>query len=173
MPTNREKRTRKRRAPVETWKKTYMLTGEFDDVDVLDQLYWNDALIRETWKQCRDALLDAWIIKHPGTRPYAWWLYDAPGTRLRVGGKGTASGHALAADDTHCRGIPRYWLTQEDIDFYQNFDDTPFNYVAYDEGDPPTYESEPAYLDRLGLLADGERKQLKPENFKQEIAKNE
>jgi hypothetical protein len=35
-----------------------------------------------------------------------------------------------------------------------------------DPADPPMFESEAAYLDRLGLLTDGERDCLPPDAFK-------
>jgi hypothetical protein len=38
-----------------------------------------------------------------------------------------------------------------------------------DGADPPTFESQPSYLERLGLLTDGERAQLGPEAFEPDV----
>ena len=36
------------------------------------------AAMRQVWLELRDELLAAWIAERPGTRPYAWWLFDEP-----------------------------------------------------------------------------------------------
>ncbi|HET8903655.1 MAG TPA: hypothetical protein VFN16_06655 [Saccharospirillum sp.] len=33
------------------------------------------------WQRHREKIIAAWIIEYPGTRPYAWWKFDAPGPR--------------------------------------------------------------------------------------------
>ena len=33
---------------------------------------------RRAWAMHRDTLIAAWIAEHPGTRPHAFWSYDAP-----------------------------------------------------------------------------------------------
>jgi hypothetical protein len=40
-----------------------------------------------------------------------------------------------------------------------------FKGVAIDSDDPPVYESEASYLDRLGLFLPGEKKRLKKADF--------
>lgn len=30
------------------------------------------------WQQIREGLLAEWAARHPGTRPWAWWLFDNP-----------------------------------------------------------------------------------------------
>jgi hypothetical protein len=47
------------------------LTG-IDRYDVDDQ-FWADA-----WEMHRDRLLESWIARNPGTRPWAFWTYDLP-----------------------------------------------------------------------------------------------
>ncbi len=39
----------------------------------------------EAWITLRDELLPQWIAENPGTRPYAWWQFDAPERRQRIG----------------------------------------------------------------------------------------
>ena len=41
--------------------------------------------MREAWITLRDELLPQWIAENPGTRPYAWWQFDAPERRQRIG----------------------------------------------------------------------------------------
>ncbi|MFA9477109.1 hypothetical protein ACERK3_02260 [Phycisphaerales bacterium AB-hyl4] len=45
-----------------------------------------DTERRRAWEVLRDDLLPEWIADHPGTRPWAWWRYDAPERRQRVDG---------------------------------------------------------------------------------------
>lgn len=59
---------------------------------------------RAMWHRAREATLEVWTVRHPGTRPPAWWEFDAPEVR--------------------------------------------------------TDESEHEYLERLGLLVDGEQERL-------------
>ena len=84
------------------------------------------------------------------TRPALWWRFDAPrlplGTfqgwfidgklpqpRKRTGGTGTP---VAAPSAPFAYGVPTAW-------------------VDFDEDDPPTYESQAAYLKRHGLLMAG------------------
>jgi hypothetical protein len=40
---------------------------------------------RELFLQCHDAILRAWILHRPGTRPAAWWQFAAPEDRRQAG----------------------------------------------------------------------------------------
>ena len=42
---------------------------------------------RSAWIEHRDYLLGKWIADEPGTRPAAWWKFDAPERRRRIDGK--------------------------------------------------------------------------------------
>ena len=33
--------------------------------------------LQQAWKRRRDELLPAFIAENPGTRPWAWWAFDA------------------------------------------------------------------------------------------------
>jgi hypothetical protein len=55
-------------------------------------------------------------------------------------------------------GIPRSWFSQWEAEYYKKG-------VPVDPHDPPAFESEAAYLKRLGLLFPGERKRLSPRHF--------
>jgi hypothetical protein len=96
------------------------------------------------------------VKQNPGTRPALWWRYDAPrlpvGTfpgsyydgklpepRKRTGGVGTPSHEVQATVPDFAYGISTVW-------------------VGLDEDDPPTFESEAAYLKRHGLLLAGKER---------------
>ena len=49
--------------------------GNGDDFDA-------DAA-KVAWELLRDTLLPRWIKERPGTRPAAWWLFDAPDPKRR------------------------------------------------------------------------------------------
>jgi len=101
-----------------------------------------DALkvARAAWQLHRQRILVAWIRKHPGTRPWSWWRWDAPPRtrRRRIGGTGTA--------------LPGTW----------NWYGRPSAYAGdYDGSNPPRFEPEHEFLERHGLLAPRERAALK------------
>ena len=114
------------------------------------------GLAHEAWQSLRPTVLPAWAGKHPGTRPWAWWLFDAPRSqdygwrppdgRLRIGG----SGEVLvdAALDDEGMGVPTRWRSG-----------------TVDPRDPPTFESSASYLRRHGLLIEGEERRLRAGDF--------
>lgn len=98
---------------------------------------------RAGWEDLRDDLLARWLAMYPGTRPSAWWTFDAMERRRRIDGKphpfdnadrlkrpafavGTADPWALHF------GKPRIMATRDEFD--------------------AVYESEHDYLVRLDLL---------------------
>ena len=91
---------------------------------------------KEVWGEYREQLMAECPA---GTRPAAWWDYDAPKEpRKRLGGTGTPI--------PGCRfrkGVPLAY--GED----------------YDLEDPPRYETEAEYLGRHGLLTETEKEALK------------
>jgi len=111
------------------------------------------------WQEHRDAFLEDWTRERPGTRPFAWWLIDAPrevfddGEKsvgpepLRhVGGSGRVIRVGVYPEATAraCGCLP---------------------FEAIDPDDPPLVESEAAYLRRHGLLLTGERRRLTSDAF--------
>lgn len=89
---------------------------------------------RKLWEQYRDAVLVEWVQKRPGSRPRLWWQFEAPEPqRRRLDDTGTP----FLSSGTRC-GIPTGWP----------------------RGSAPLFESQPAYLDRLGLLIPGERARI-------------
>lgn len=157
------------------WQRVALLTGEVpDDAPPFEFLDWgyfshgDRPVVRAVWEELRDELLADWAKEHPGTRPYAWWVFDAPrdpvGTwpgsrwdgelpalRLRLGGTGTPSHEHLAFMPESSFGIFTLWIDDGDVETF-NLDCLPV-----DPNDPPLFESQAAYLKRHGLLLAGER----------------
>ena len=110
----------------------YLLTGHdyFNDHPFGDPP--DEDLMREMWEAHRDELM---AERGPGRRPWAWWQFEAPEPRRRVGGVGTSILHPAGHNGS---GVPSLYG-----------DD-------YDTTNPPTYETEREFLERLNLLLPGE-----------------
>jgi hypothetical protein len=104
-----------------------------------------DDEIAARWASDGHRVVDAWIADRPGTRPPLWWRHSAPEERRRL--SGTGSPHANV-----CRrnGMPRF-------------------FIDVDRDDPPIFESQAAYLDRLGLFCPSERKRLAAKDFEPDV----
>ena len=110
--------------------------------------------MQKAWEELKHELLPDWIRQYPGTRPYAWWKFDAKEPRQRTDGvqhpfqDRVRKARVQASSSPKFRGMayelfygcPRALITQEDF--------------------KAQYESELQYLDRLGLLTDEERKEI-------------
>ncbi len=187
MPTNRMRRTRKARPTVEAVEIHYLKTGDHSADDGF-LLFRCEEDWHVLWEQLRDTIMAEWIRNHPGTRPWAWWGFDAPrqpdqgsggfweGTlpepRQRVSGTGTPKYEVLAYVPHFTFGIPDSWISKFDEDYYNgrskdihgnkvgNYQEGDFNGQAIDPKDPPRYESQADYLKRHGLLSATEEKAL-------------
>ena len=95
-----------------------------------------------------------------------------PAPRKRLGGTGTPAYDVLACVPTFAYGIPTIWITPWQVRYYSgtavDVHGVPiggelreFKGVAIGVDDPPVYESQATFLDRIGLLLPGERKRLK------------
>ena len=108
------------------------------------KFFFSDAELRALWEQCRDEILSAWVSQNPGTRPPAWWRYDAPratdeqlrswsiepahylmqpanrpcSPRRRLSGIGTPGYEVLCEVPRFAHGIPVNWITQAQVDLY-------------------------------------------------------
>jgi hypothetical protein len=97
--------------------------------------------LRQEWQVGRLDLLEYWIAERPGTRPWAWWRFDAPRCRRedlpprcqcfgewlferlemprrRIGGVGTPACEVLNVSPAFRRGIPLHWVTTSDESYY-------------------------------------------------------
>lgn len=93
---------------------------------------------RELWERHRKKYLPLYVADHPCRRPLPWWKYDAPEGRRRTGGTGTPDENADLE-----YGLPGDWEDEN-----------------LDPADPPTFESQAAFLARHGLLSKAEQKWL-------------
>jgi hypothetical protein len=159
----------------------YLQTGEHPESpgDALTLLEKTDAGLREDWEAVKDAVLENWIAERPGSRPWGWWMYDAPSPqRRRLGGVGTPSCECLAYEPRFEAGLPVDWIAPFDVLFYTgravDVDGDPiapenlgndFRGRAVDADDPPRFESEAAYLRRHGLLSASELRRLVATDF--------
>jgi hypothetical protein len=121
---------------------------------------------KQLWAGYGHDIVKWWAGERPGTRPRCWWRYTAPEPRRRIGGTGMTRREVF--------GRPNYlanyqlpeaddWITREDKRWYP-YKDNP-RAVSVDPDDPPTFESQAAYLKRLGLLLPREEKRLTPDDF--------
>lgn len=61
------------------------------------------GLWAEVWGAAREELLRDWIAGHPGSRPPAWWRFDAP-----------AAGIAIRPDESEVEALDRSSLISAD-----------------------------------------------------------
>jgi hypothetical protein len=149
--------------PLSPALRTYLETGSLADpgFDVFDAIA-TDETLRSAWNAAREWLVAEWIRQFPGTRPWAWWRYDSPEPRRRVGGVGDVfSPNKLEF------GLETDWVTPSMASFYRRHarDFGPFDKVPIDSNDPPRFESESAFLDRYNLLTADERQRLPEDAF--------
>jgi hypothetical protein len=103
--------------------------------------------IQRLWNLAKVELLPEWILERPGSRPSTWWRFDAPPEhRIFIGGGGAAADQVLAYAPQFYRGLPVNW-------------------ADFQEGNPPRFESECAYLRRHNLLVASELKVLKAADY--------
>src|SRR5664280_1874462 len=121
--------------------------------------------LREVWGRARGEVLGAWLKDHPGTRPAVFWRFDTPhqplGThdgcfydgklpqpRKQISGAGCDASAISAYMPSYESGLPTAW-------------------AGFEEGDPPVFESQAAYLKRHNLLTAGELRVLTASDYKQ------
>jgi hypothetical protein len=188
------KRVDKRRAEVTDEHKAW-LHGD-DKASGFVQYAPNDELAA-LWETHSERIVAEYVTIRPGTRPVRWWRYSAPripvGTfpgcyydgelpepRQRLGGTGTPAWDVLAYKPIYSSGLPAVWITPWQVRYYSGIavdirgapigDRYPSNFsgVAIDPDDPPTFESQAAYLKRHGLFLAGEERRLKKVDWEAE-----
>jgi hypothetical protein len=131
--------------------------------------------LREVWQLHRDEILPEFIRKNLCSRPFCWWKFDIKELRERIGGIGDLMREIEFYEPTDCHnGIPMGWVAKWQVEYYNGnfrdihgnlvdsgFKEGDFTEVAIDPNDPPTYESEAAYLRRHDLLSEIEERYLK------------
>jgi hypothetical protein len=147
------------------------------------------------WQEHGPEILARWMEQHPGTRPTCWWDFEAPRgawpglyydgefaePRRRVGGRGTPDYEVLNYAPHYERGVPTGWVSDWQIAYYTGkkrdvhgnpigteYIGKDFPAERFDRADPPRFESQAAYLERLSLLAPGEARRLGARDFQPE-----
>jgi|GEM_PF-5075406 len=144
MPTNRKRRSRKfKPSTISVALKKYFKGEAYgpDDEGACDVFLMElRPAMKQAWESYRDQIMTDWMKKYPCTRPYAFWKFDAPELRKQISGSGDVDyeGACISSD-----GLPEYWQ------------------VEWDKNDLPTFESEAACLQRLGILTPTEKAYLK------------
>lgn len=139
MPTNRRYRTKQRRQQIDELNQSLeceLLHGrpllpflglEFDD----------DDLMFRAWQLHREQLLPVWIDQRPGTRPFAWWKFEA---------------------------VPKYGERRTTDYWRRNHEQHREQFLKHGILDtctiPAMQEDEQEYLQRHGLLTDEEQRWL-------------
>lgn len=176
MATNRNKRTRSNTGGVSPLALDFLHFGHTDESALSDEARYEWLTLaadhthpvtglttRQLWQKRRDGILSEWANTRPGRRPFAWWAYDSSEPRRRLGGTGTAAHDVLNYLPAYRFGIPAAWIATRDFQLFKRL--TEKGAQVIDPADPPLFESEPAYLERLGLLTDAERTRLTPADF--------
>jgi len=152
--------------------------------EIVEFKYFGDAEEKvRILEQCKDLIIEAWVRERPGTRPRWWWRRYAPEpARRRLGGVGDPAHEFLAYTESYQYGIPSVFITRFDESYYNGratdihgrqigaeFREGQFKGKGINPDDPPRYESQPAFLDRHGLLKPAERRRLDDYDFEPEI----
>ncbi len=127
---------------------------------------------RVVWVSVRDRQLADWVASRPGTRPWAWWEYDAPRWHradlpVTLADMPDGALRELAEPRRQVSG-PR--PLHEMTDTWPQFSygcalqfDRPI-----DVADPPQFEAQATYLSRHGLLSSEEQSRLPADAFEVE-----
>jgi hypothetical protein len=121
----------------------------------------DDEAIRRAWDELRGSLLPAWSRERPGTRPYAWWRFEAPERRRRIDGQPHPFDDKARTLHVAQSNRPEFWKAAYDLRwgmpraFIPPFDDDvhdDFMQNILHGRDSQIFEPEWSYLQRLGLL---------------------
>ena len=115
--------------------------------------------LAEVWAAHRDRIVIEHVRDYPGSRPRHWWTYDSPEPgRKRLGGVGDRLCLCSAYAENYEFGLPSEGWRRVGDGFSRG--------VPIDFNNLPKFESQAAYLRRLGLFLPGERERLKPAHFR-------
>ncbi len=131
--------------------------------------FWHEPERGRDWRAIRGEVLRDWVTARPGTRPFYWWVADAPEPRLRVGGVGDLV-PAYAHPMNQRFGIFRKG-SFVDAELLTAVGKAGDHLVPLDVSDPPRFESQASYLRRLGLFLSGEEKRIPADAFDPEVVR--
>lgn len=129
--------------------------------DIYFREFPSDEQLVEYWEKMREEILAEYISQHPGTRPWAWWHFEAPEPRRMVGDPKEVG---LEPDDSPPDrsykwklyfGMPRNFrfLTKCIVSGFGLNSENDARFESL-------FETQAAYLERLGLLMPEERRTL-------------
>lgn len=151
--------------------------------------------LEDLWRLHGEAITAEMAERNPGKRLTCWWKWSAPvcndegmpvdrprtyiepTVRMRLGGTGTYW------KNWPCHlGIPIQWHSEWEVEYYNGravdvhgkpigttFSEGYFKGAAPDPNDMPVYESQAAFLARLGLLLPGEADRLTEPDYAPEV----
>ncbi len=110
------------------------------------EIFQNNSRGPELWDTHKKKVLDDWIKRKPGSRPWAWWQFDSPVrpvnfVPLNLDQVEMIERHYICWGVTHRPGL-------------ETFPEPPY-----------LFESEASYLKRKKLLIKGELKRISPADF--------
>lgn len=152
MPTKRTRRAQGTRLKVSPAMLARLQLGQVPvgTPGRTERFFWHDEQLEAAWRELRTAILAAWTASRPGTRPWAWWRYEAAEPRrCLVGASLLGSGPAAY--------LERRWRGEFGIPAARR--------VATREDSRFVVESEAACLRRLRQLLPEERRALAPAAF--------
>jgi hypothetical protein len=191
MPTTRRRRVRSLRHDVHPIVIAYLRDEDPDPEKFGDgarHALWEIEIkpgrLRSIYDAVSERLIADWIKRYPGTRPSGWWEWTATEPRQRIGGTGSLMSDFLAYAPEFHFGMATRWACEALIQKgwpNVSVNSMPAHWapiealssaIPFDPADPPLFESEATYLQRLNLLLPGERKLLGPEDFEPEAAEH-
>lgn len=134
MPYKREI-ARKSKRVISKNLRDYLLIGKLSQDSDVFRLSGDHKSLCRVWDTVKKEILLPFIKANPCRRPFAFWLC-ASEPRKQIGGLGDGWSPGMATDSD---GLPKYWQ------------------LEWDKKNPPTFESEAAYLERHGFLTPVER----------------
>lgn len=161
MPTTRRRRLHPPRTTLTPALESFLKTGDYGGdgpvpgwFEVFELaggvMHGNYNEARARWAEHGAQILADWIRDHPGTRPFAWWIVEAPEPRRVLDGAQHFLPPGAAWWEPAWRGACGIPAMQQIGHFMVMI------------------EPEAAYLVRLRLLAPGERRRLTAEDFEPE-----
>lgn len=172
------RRRAKRKAEI-TDEEAAWIRGDYGNAGFTN--YIDEDAKGDLWLRYCDAVVEDYAQEYPGYRPGRWWAYNAPEMRKRVGGIGTPCHEVLEHFQKFRYGLPLYWITPWQVSFYSGPIPTSYGYharpiasgaftgVAIDTENPPSFESQAAFLRRHKLFLPSEAKRLSKDDFDPEV----
>lgn len=120
---------------------------------------------RPVWERTKYEIMEKWAREHPGTRPWAWWRYDAP-RDAALSSEWREDVFPIQRRKLSGSGIPA-WERTPALFPVVNFG-VP-SMADIDWGDLPIFESQATYLKRHGLLPKSEENRLETTDFEPEV----